>query len=140
MNIISKSAKSTSLPQKNEKIPILPPLFLQRTGCAPFSGGWLHPPRYIRFVFFGGLIASPAPPQGDVHPRFVTLPRDVLRPWWCRAVFRRNFRLLLPHLKADVTLRNEQSNLPPDFATLGYCRVLLLQNTIPQTPHFFIIN
>ena len=37
----------------------------------------------------------------------------------CQAVFRRNVRLLIPHIKTGGTLRIDETNLPPDLATFG---------------------
>ena len=43
-----------------------------------------------------------------------------------QAVFRRNVRFVLPHIKAGGTLRNDETNLPPDFATIGGEQALFL--------------
>ena len=39
--------------------------------------------------------------------------------WERQAVFRRNVRFVLPHIKAGGTLRNDETNLSPDFAIIG---------------------
>ena len=39
--------------------------------------------------------------------------------WVRQAVFRRNFRFVLPHIKAGGTLRYDETNLSPDFAIIG---------------------
>ena len=43
-----------------------------------------------------------------------------------QAVFRRNVRFVLPHIKAGGTLRNDEINLSPDFAIIGGEQALFL--------------
>ena len=74
--------------------------------------------QYGEIAFFGGLTASPAPLQSGTTRCDVTPVRESQRMDGVGLVFDKIFAL-------------------PDQPYLGYCRVLLMQNTIPQTPLFF---
>ena len=87
------------------------------------------------FVFFGAAGCAPRAPAAGYDPERCNAGA------WCQAAvvvsgcFSAEFSL-----HPSSFLRNDESNLPPDFATLGYCRSLLSQFTIPQTPHFFKLS
>ena len=89
-----------------------------------------------RLIFYyKGAYAAPLYPRRRVRPGAMWRWRVSVSGWVRQAVFWRNFRFVLP-LFCGMTKQIFRQTSPQ----LGYCRVLLTQNTIPQTPQFFIFK
>ena len=88
----------------------------------------------VSCAFFAGAYATPAPGAG-YDPVRCDAGAWMSVAVYCQAFFRRNVRLLLP-LFWGMSNQIFRRTSPQ----LGYCRSLLSQFTIPQTPQFFILK
>ena len=89
-----------------------------------------HPPLFYADAFLRlpchGVALAKTEPRRRVRPGAMRGWRESVSGWVRQAVFRRNFRFVLPHIKAGGTLRNDETNLSPDFAIIGGEQALFL--------------